>query len=85
VKGELYFYFCTLRDVCRRNINVQQNRIVGNRFELARTIPKNKTPSTFLSFSDNIIPQIKNCQSLNFSLLQNILLAKKTIRSYIMR
>ena len=41
VKAELYFDFYASRDVFRRNGIVQQNRIVSNRFELARTIPKN--------------------------------------------
>ena len=41
VKAELSFYFYTFRDVFRRNGIVQQNCIVGNRFELERTILKN--------------------------------------------
>ena len=41
VKAELSFDFYVFRDVFRRNGIVQQDRIVSNRFELERTIPKN--------------------------------------------
>ena len=41
VKAVLCFYFYAFGDVFRGNGIVQQDRIVGNRFELARTIPKN--------------------------------------------
>ena len=41
VKAVLRFDFYAFRDVFRRNGIVQQDRIVNNRFELARTIPKN--------------------------------------------
>ena len=41
VKAELYFYFYAFGDVFRRNGNSRQDRIVGNRFELERTVPKN--------------------------------------------
>jgi len=41
VKAILCFYFYAFGDVFRRNGIVQQNGIVNNRFELARTIPKN--------------------------------------------
>ena len=40
VKAELYFYFYAFGDVFRRNDIVPQTCIVGNRFELERTIPK---------------------------------------------
>ena len=40
-KAVLCFDFYVLRDVFRRNGIVQQNCIVNNRFELARTVPKN--------------------------------------------
>ena len=41
VKAVLRFDFYALGDVFRRNGIVQQDRIVNNRFEFARTIPKN--------------------------------------------
>ena len=41
VKAVLCVDFYALRDVFRRNGIVQQDRIVNNRFELERTIPKN--------------------------------------------
>ena len=41
VKAELSFYFYAFGDAFRRNGIVQQDRIVGNRFEFTRTIPKN--------------------------------------------
>ena len=41
VKAVLYLDFYAFRDVFRRNGMVQQICIVNNRFELARTIPKN--------------------------------------------
>ncbi|MBE6368434.1 MAG: hypothetical protein E7052_11105 [Lentisphaerae bacterium] len=41
VKVVLYFDFYALGDVFRRNITVQQDRIIGNHFEPERTIPKN--------------------------------------------
>ena len=41
VKNVLCFDFYAFRDVFRGNGIVQQNRIANNRFELARTIPKN--------------------------------------------
>ena len=48
VKAVLCLDFYAFRDVFRRNGIVQQNCIVGNRFELERTILKNK--NTFLYF-----------------------------------
>ena len=41
VKVVLCLDFYAFRDVFRRNGIVQQDRIVGIRFELERTIPKN--------------------------------------------
>ena len=41
VKAVLCLDFYVFRDVFRRNGIVQQNCIVGNHFELERTIPKN--------------------------------------------
>ena len=41
VKAVLCFEFYAFRDVFRRSETVQQNRIVNNRFELERFIPKN--------------------------------------------
>ena len=41
VKAELSFYFYVFGDVFRRNATVLQDRIVGNRLEFERTIPKN--------------------------------------------
>ena len=41
VKAVLCFDFYAFGDVFRRNGIVQKNCIVGNRFELERTIPKN--------------------------------------------
>ena len=41
VKAVLCLYFYAFGDVFRRNGIVQQICIVGNRFELERTIPKN--------------------------------------------
>ena len=41
VKTVLCFDLYAFGDVFRRNGIVQQNRIVGNRFVLVRTIPKN--------------------------------------------
>ena len=41
VKAKLSFYFYAFGDVFRRNSNSRQDCIVGNRFELERTIPKN--------------------------------------------
>ena len=41
VKAELYFDFYAFGDVFRGNGMVSQDCIVNNRFELARTIPKN--------------------------------------------
>ena len=41
VETVLCFEFYAFRDVFRRNGIVQQDCIVGNRFELTRTIPKN--------------------------------------------
>ena len=41
VKAVLYFDFYAFGDVFRGNGIVQQNCIVGNHFELERTIPKN--------------------------------------------
>ena len=41
VKAVLWFDFYAFRDVFRRNGIALQNRIVNNRFELERTIPKN--------------------------------------------
>ena len=40
-KAVLCFNFYAFRDVFRRNGMVLQNCIVGNRFELERTIPEN--------------------------------------------
>ena len=41
VETVLCFDFYAFGDVFRRSETVQQDRIVGNRFELERTIPKN--------------------------------------------
>ena len=41
VKKLLCFEFYAFRNLFRRNGNSRQDRIVGNRFELERTIPKN--------------------------------------------
>ena len=41
VKAVLYFDFYAFGDVFRGNGIVQQNCIVGNRFEFERTIPEN--------------------------------------------
>ena len=41
VKSVLCFNFYAFGDIFRRNGMVLQNCIVGNRFELERTIPKN--------------------------------------------
>ena len=41
VKTVLCFYFYAFGDIFRRNGIVPQDRIVNNRFELERTIPKN--------------------------------------------
>ena len=41
VKTVLCLDFYAFGDVFRRSSRVQQNRIVFNRFELERTIPKN--------------------------------------------
>ena len=41
VKAVLCLDFYAFRDVFRRNGNSRQDRIVGNHFELERTIPKN--------------------------------------------
>ena len=41
VKAVLCLDFWAIGDVFRRNGIIQQDRIVGNRFELERTIPKN--------------------------------------------
>jgi len=42
VKSILCFDFYAFGDVFRRSETVQQDRIVGNRFEFERTIPKNQ-------------------------------------------
>ena len=41
VKAVLCLDFYAFGDVFRKNINVPQNRVVNNRFEFERTIPKN--------------------------------------------
>ena len=66
VKVVLCFYFYALGDVFRRNGTVQQNRIANNRFELERTIPKNKNTILDISGRKNLVVTQKRSKKYYF-------------------